>query len=390
MSVTTAPTFDPKSSGEIRVIDFDRADDISRKHELLSNYLKLKGFDALVLQQPHHFSWLTGGGDNTRRGSTAPAASILVTPEARVILCSNADSGQLFDRELSQMGFLLKERPWHEPASVLVEDVCRGRRIASDLCLPGTEDVSADLQDFRLDLSSYEQNLLRKVAREITHAVEATARNFEPGETESDIAGHLAHRLIRHQIQPVQLQVMADGQSRRYRHWSYGTDRVERHCIISAIGRKHGLHVGVSRTVCIGAPSEELESTHQLAMFAQAAGLLFSQPDWSLEETWKRVARIYEKFGNPDEWRVADQAEVLGYRYPEIPIRPHSTEKLRTGMPVYWHPSVRAAAVGDTLLVTSRGLEVLTPSENWPALTVSIKGVSINRPAILIREPASA
>jgi Xaa-Pro aminopeptidase len=225
------------------------------------------------------------------------------------------------------------------------------------------------------------------LAREVTHAVEATARNFVAGESEADIAGQLSHRLIRHQIEPVLLQVMADGQSRRYRHWSYGSDRVERHCIVTAIGRRHGLHAAVSRTACVGAPSEELHHTHELAMFLQATGLLFTQAGWTMRETWKRVARIYEKFGVPDEWRVADQADVIGYRMPEIALQPASPQVFRSGMPVFWHPSVRSSSAGDTMLVTSHGSEFLTHSESWPTLNVSVKGVRMNRPAILIREP---
>lgn len=387
MAVVTAPTFDPTSSGEIHVIDFDRYEEVVRRHDLLTSYQKLRGFDALVLQQPHNFAWLTCGGDNTRRGGTGSVAAVLVTHEARVILCNNVDSGQLFDRELTQMGFLLKERPWTQDAGVLIEDVCRGRRIGADTCLAGTEDVAADLQDFRLNLSSFELKEYRLLCQELTHAVEATARNFKAGDTEAEVAGHLSHRMLRHQIEPVLLQAMADGQSRRYRHWCYGTDRVERHCIISAVGRRRGLFAGVSRTVCVGAPSEELVETHNLAMFAQSAGILFSQPGWSMSETWKRVARIYEKFGVPDEWRVSDQADVLGYKFPEITFRPDSEIVFRPKMPVYWHPSVKSAGVGDTMLVGETGTEILTRSDSWPTFSVSVKGIAMERPAILIREP---
>jgi Xaa-Pro aminopeptidase len=285
------------------------------------------------------------------------------------------------------MGFLLKERPWSQDASVLIEDVCRGRRIGSDACLAGTEDITADLQDFRTNLSTFELYDYRVLAQELTHAVEATARNFNPGDTEAEVAGHLAHRMLRHQIEPVLLQAMADGQSRRYRHWCYGTDQIERHCIISTVGRRRGLYAGICRTVCIGAPSDELVETHNLATFVQSAGILFSQPGWSMDQTWKRVARIYEKFGVPDEWRVADQAEVLGYKFPEHPFRPDSDRVFRPQMPVYWHPSVRSACVGDTMLVGETGTEILTRSDTWPTFSVSVKGIAMDRPAILIREP---
>lgn len=33
----------------------------------------------------------------------------------------------------------------------------------------------------------------------------------------------------------------------------------------------------------------------------QATGMYFSQATWTIRETWKRVARIYEKFGHAEE-----------------------------------------------------------------------------------------
>lgn len=380
------PSF-PASSGEIPVLDTERAEIVSRRHLQLVDNLKQEMLDALLIEDPTNFAWLTCGGDSSRKGNAhRPVAAILVTPEARVVLCNNIDSGEIFDRELMGLGFQLKERPWTEDVAILRSDICRGRKVAVDRASVGREGSVVDLASFRMELAEREQQLLRDLSVEVTHAVEATARNFELGATESEIAGHLAHRLLRRQIEPVNLQVMADAQGWRYRHWSYGTDRVERHCVISAVGRRHGLHAGVTRTVAIGGRSEELENVHRLATLVQATGMYFTQPGWTVEETWKRVARIYEKFDVPDEWRCAEQAEVIGYSQSELLITPISQSKFRTGMAVFWHPSVRTSLVGDTMLITGKGGEILTRSTNWPSIGIQVKDVTIERPGILIRE----
>jgi Xaa-Pro dipeptidase len=399
MSMTALSPSPPMSSGEIQAVDFERAEEVARRHELLAEYLHLKGFDCLLLQDPANFAWLTCGGNNTRQGGSVPVAAILVTPDARVVLANNVDAGQLFDRELNGLGFLLKERPWTEAPHVLREDVCRGRKTASDSCLPGTRDVREELVDFRKNHTQREVNQFREVGRLIAHAVEATARNFEPGASEADVAGHLAYRLLRHQVEPVRIQVMADAQGWRYRHWAYGADRIERHCVISAVGRMRGLHAGATRTVCIGSPSEELQEVHHLATLIQATGIYFTQAGWSMQETWKRVARIYEKFGVPDEWRCAEQASLIGYRDCEATLLPAGAETFRQQTAVFWHPSVRSSQVGDTMLVGAPSgdaehpeqaehpkFEILTPMQNWPVLGVRVKGMNIERPGILIRE----
>lgn len=376
----------PMSSAEIPVVDPVRFQEVVRRKELLCEYLRLRGFDSLLIQDPANFSWLTCGGDNTRKGNSLPIAAALVTQDARVILSSNIDSGQIFDRDLMGLGFLLKERPWTEDLTVLRQDVCRGRKSASDTWFPGTEFVGNELMAFRLDCSQLETSRFRELGRDLTHAVEATARNFELGATEAEIAGHLAHRLIKHDIQPVQMQVMGDAQGWRYRHWSYGDEQVERHCVISAIGRRHGLHVGVCRTVCLGSPSDELQQVHRLASVVQATGLYFSQHGWKMEETWKRVMRIYEKFGVPDEWRCSEQADIIGYKPSEATFLPKSEQVLQSGNAVFWHPSVRSSLVGDTILIGETQHDVLTPCQNWPTISIQVKGQSVDRPSILIRE----
>lgn len=388
MSATALAPNSPMSSAEIPIVDPLRLEEVSRRKGLLCEYLRVKGYDSLLIQDPANFSWLTCGGDNTRKGNSSPVAAALVTPEARVILCCNVDSGQIFDRDLMGLGFLLKERPWTEDLNILRHDVCRGRKTAADTWFPGTENVAPDLVPFRVQYGQRELERFRELGRDVSHAVEATARNFEVGSTESEIAGHLAHRLIKHGIQPVQMQVMADAQGWRYRHWAYGEDRVERHCVISAVGRRHGLHVGATRTVCLGDPSTELQQVHKLASIVQATGLFFTQDGWKMEETWSRVSRIYEKFGVPDEWRCAEQADVIGYNVSETSLLPSSQHVFRQGQAVFWHPSVRSSLVGDTILVGAGHNEVLTSCQNWPIISVQVKGQTIERPSLLIREVA--
>jgi hypothetical protein len=385
MAVATM-AYDPVSSGEIHTIDLERADEVERRHGLLAEHLRLRDDDGLLLQRPSNFAWLTCGAENTRPGTTDVIASLFITKEARVVLSSAVDSGQIFDRQLNGLGFQLKERPWDEPRERLLQDLCRGRRVATDGCLDGLRAADRELADFRRTLTDREHEQLRALGRAVAHAVEATARNIHHGHTESEVAGHLAHRLLKHEIAPVRIQVMADGQGHRYRHWGYGLDQIERHCVITAVARQHGLHVGVSRTVSFGEPPGILLDSHQLAALVQATGMFFSQAGWELTETWLRVQRIYEKFGVPEEWRHAEQAEVIGYEACELPVTSQSVHQLASGSALFWHPSVNAAACGDTILVLPDRCEVITGVDDWPQLGVQVKGTTINVPDVLCRE----
>jgi Xaa-Pro aminopeptidase len=382
-SLVEPPPF--QSSGELPVISPERAGDIEQKHQRVAQLLKDNRFSALLLQRPWNLAWFTSGADFTRNGSSETTASLFLLPDARVVLSNNIDSRQLFEGSLAGLGFQLKERPWHENPAVLVEDLCRGRVVASDSGIARTTDVSEKLLNLRLPLNPLECERLRELGLQVAHAVEATARNFACGVSEAEIAGQLAHRLLKHKVLPERLQVCGDGISQRFRHWTPSDDPVERFCTLTAIGRREGLCAAVTRTVCFGEIPDDLRAAYQIVLMTQATGMYFSQAGWSVSETWKRVARIYEKFGHTEEWEFADQAEVIGYRPCELRVTPTSDFTLLPGMAMFWHPSVGPVSIGDTMLIGPNGLEVLTPTEQWPMTKVDVKGSAILRPDILQR-----
>src|SRR5579872_4681419 len=119
----------PLSSGEFEFTDPDRYEDIDRKQERVAEFLSRKKYDALLLKQPCNFAWFTVGADCPRHAGGDSSASLFITPEARVVVTNNVDSGQLFDRQLGGLGFQLKQRPWHDGQASLIEDLCRGRNV---------------------------------------------------------------------------------------------------------------------------------------------------------------------------------------------------------------------------------------------------------------------
>ena len=371
------------SSGELPALDPARAADVEQKHRLVADFLTSHHYDGLLLQKAGNFAWFTSGGDCTRGASSSTIAALFITPDARVVLTTNADSARIFDHELPGLGFQVKERPWHEPRHLLTDDLCRGRTVASDTGYGGTNEVSVHLSQLRLPLSGLDCDRMRETGRLVAHAVEATARNCHPGRSEAEIAGELVHRLVKRGVWPERVQVCADGQGERYRHWTFGTGVPEHYCVISAVGRKGGLCAAAARTVSFGEPPRELRGTHHRALLMQATGMFFSRADWEVYSVWDRVQRIYEKFGYPDEWRAAPQAELIGYEPAELPIVPRSEFQLEARMPVHWHPSIGPALVSDTILIGESGFELLTPMESWPRVTVEVKGIAIARPDIL-------
>ena len=374
---------EPLSSAEFAAIDADRMDEVARRHKLVIDFLKQEGYDALLLQNPANMTWFTAGG-LFQRGGSGTSAALFITPEARVIVCNNVDTPQILDFETPHLGFQLKERPWMEPRSVLIGDLCRGRKVASDQPFGSATDVGPRMLEMRLPLHESDWPTLRLAGRAAAHAVEATLRALSIGRTEAEVAGEIAHRLIKHQVVPERIQVFADGRALRYRHWTYSDAPIRSFCSVSVTCRHRGLHVGVARTVCLEPPSAEFLAAFEKAALVMASGMYFSQVDWELFEVWNRIKRIYEKSGAADEWRLADQADVVEYELGSVPLVPSSEYRLSAGVPVFWHPSVGPVMAGDSVLVTPSGSEILTPAKDWPTVPISVKSAAVPIPAILV------
>ena len=376
----------PLSSGEIEISDPDRYEDIDRKQERVAAFLARKKYDALLLCQPANFAWFTSGAECPRDLSGECSAALFITPDARVVAADNISASVLFDRHLAGMGFQLKQRAWHQGRSSLLDDLCRGRNVACDLPRSIGVDESAEFAAFRLPLSVLECERLRKLGQAAAHAVEATARHIEPGQTEAEIAGQLANRLLRHEVHPVVLRAVADGRGRAYRHWNFGDNLLRRWCVVSATVRRWGLHCCAARTVVFGSPADDLVSAyHQAAMLA-ATGIFFSQPGWTFSAVWPKVRRIYDKQGIHDEWQLGDQADVMGYSANESRLFPTSEFPLLPRTPICWHPNVRGAQIADTMLVSEDASEIVTPFSEWPEMCVTVKGQAVKLPDLLVRE----
>ena len=364
-----------------------RRADVDAKQLLVGDLLKQLGRDGLLLTLPEHFSWMTAGG--TPRGVLDPATSpvLYYTCDARWVLCCNTDSQRLFDEEIEELGFQIKEWPWHANRESFLAELCAGRKLASDVPIGADVlNVGARLATMRRVLTPYEQAALLTIGAVVSHAVEATCRTLQRNETEREIAAQVAHRLMHRGILPVHVGVAVDGRSRHYRRHGYTSTPLSSFATITATGRKYGLHATAARMVCLGQPSSDLRSEINAVARVTAGYVAATWPDAFPREILQTGKRIYLLSGHEHEWLQAPPGYVTGHCAVELPFQPHGDELLQTGWPVVWQASAGAAMSADTFLVREEGALLITPSENWPQKLVRIQGADVVRPDILVRE----
>lgn len=385
MAVGIQKEFHPLSSGEFDLTDPERFEDIDRKHQRVSEYLIAHDFDGIFLQRTHNLAWFTSGATCPERSPGLAAATLFITPEARLCVTNNAESSYLFEKQFGGLGFQLKERPWHEGRNGLLDDLCRGRSVASDTGYGETIRADADVDKLRLPLEPIECGRMRQLGKFVAHAVEATARNVEPGHSESEIAGHLSHRLLKHEVVPLRLHVAADGRAARFPSWTYSNLPLNRWCLISAIGMRWGLCCAATRIMSFDKPEAPVMAAFQAASLVEASAVFFSRTGVPFSEIWPKVKRIYEKVEHPDEWRSREQADLIGYLPSETALVPQSDRLLEPNLAVHWHPGIGPIQLGDTLLITPESPEIVTVPDQWPLLGITVKGEPVNLPDMLIR-----
>lgn len=380
------PTVDPIADHLDPALAERRAD-VEEKHRRIVDYLERNGLDAVILTRADSIGWFTGGADlgRTLTGDHA-SVQLFVNKTSRAVLADNVQSARVFEEELAGLGFHLKERPWYDDPQEIIDELAHGKKVVTDNGVRGLDRDVEGLQTLRLTLTHRERQILRELGRTLTLAVEATARNFHPGETEADVAGHLAHRLFRERIVPQEIRIAGDDRLARYRQFTIQAAPIRRRATIAVSGRRQGVCASVTRTVAFGPIDDATRQAHYLASMVDATLIYFSRPNEPVSEVFRRARRIYEKFGHPDEWMLDYQGFITGHHPRERALKPDDAFLLRPEMAVRWSPSVGACSTEDTIVVDARGgYEIVTESQNWPKIGVQVKGYSLPRPSILIR-----
>ncbi len=381
------PLPDPAADHGDGAIALRRAD-VEEKQRRVAALLDATGHDAVVLGRADSIAWFTSGGDLGQcLGSEMASVLLFVNRNCRAVVTDNVQSARVFEEELAGLGFQLKERPWFDDPGRIVAELGHNKRVLSDLgqCSSPWPRDPDPLRALRLPLTSLERQRLRELGRTLALAVEATCRNFDRGETEADVAGHLAHRLIREGVVPVDLRVAGDDRLARYRQPTFKAAPIRKRATIAVTGRRHGLCAALTRTVSFGHPDPEFEKQHGLAAMIDATCIYFSRPQEPVSGVFRRARRIFEKFGHPHEWTLDYLGHAIGYTPREVLLLPDSPATLHAGTALCWSPSIGPARSEDTVVIDERGYEAVTDAQNWPKLEVTVKGFLLTRPGILER-----
>lgn len=387
---TPAPT---EVQTEVEAIDpqvLKRRADIDAKQARIATMLEEIGCEGVVLLMPAHVAWFTGGMNVRGLIADGERPGVYTNGRQRWLLASNIDAQRLFDEELDGLGFQLKEWQWSVGRPVLLGELVAGKRFATDRPFPNMPMVNDRLRPELRPLTEFEQGLYVDLGRAVAHAVEATARNVEPGESEREVAGHMAHRLYRHGVEVTTLSVAADDRARKVRRAGFTDARIDRTCFLQATGYRDGLYATVSRTISFGPPADEFRKDYDLAARMAAVYRAMSVPNESVGTAAEFARKLVANTPHEYEWRHSQPGYGAGRFAVEELRKAGQDEKFALGWPLVWQAKIGAAAIVDTVIVDQYAALPVTPPEGWPYKRIKMRERFFDVPDVLVRVPSES
>ncbi len=369
-----------------------RAAEYRRKLTSLRELMARQEWEWVLLQSPGSFAWLSGGGRSFIVAGDPRGVGFLLASQASVhLLAANIEIPRLPDEELAGLDLTVQAVPWPEffadpvPA---VRAITGGAVLASDLPLPGAVDGSSQLRELRSRLGADDIARYRLLGRDTALAVEQTAREVGPGESEFSAAARLQEKLNRSGIVAPVLLVASDRRIWTHRHPLPTGKAIERYLMLVACALRDGLWCSITRLAHFGKPDPDLSARAAACAQVDSAYIAASVPGNTVEQAFTAGRSAYAAQGYPDEWRLHHQGGPAGYGSREFFAGTGPDLQIQFGHSFAWNPSIAGVKSEDTVIVTGSPdgaprSEVITETGDWPQL--SGPGQALPRPAILLR-----
>jgi len=359
-------------------------DEFQAKQQRIRLLLQDRGLAALHLRRAASFAWATCGASSLVNQATSfGEASLLVTPQARYVICNNIEAPRLIDEEgLEAQGWEMRVTPWHEGGDALRTLLPPGL-FGADEPEQGAVDLSLEVARLRSDLTPEEGQRFRELGKLSSQAISAATRAVQPGQSEQEIASRLSRECDNLGVQAIVNLVASDDRVYRFRHPLPTNKRVERYAMLVLCARQAGLICSVTRLVHFGKLPAELARRQEAIARVDAHWIQATRPGRTVGDVFREGVAAYREAGFPEEWRRHHQGGPVGYEPREWLARPGSPEIIHTGQAYAWNPSIEGIKMEDTQMVGQAGAEILTSCSDWPVIEVGLDGTRFPRPAIL-------
>ncbi len=360
------------------------AAEFKAKFNRLKLWIKRKHLSGVLLSTRANYSWLACGHTNHIRSDVERGvASLWVTPQGVELWCNNIEENRFRAEEAKGLPFQYRIHPWYEPFSP--KKILKGRTASDDGAF-GTLNLKDEIAELRWCLTQEEVSRYRKVGALAGQAMEVAGHQLKRGWTEIQAAAELSKELVVRGLEASVVLVAADERLRRFRHPLPTAHKIKQTVMMVICAKGHGLIANLTRLVHFGPLSLDLKLRHRACLSVECALWAASRPGVEAGLAFRAGAAEYSLQGFPGEWKKHHQGGPTGYETRDYLATLGERRKLQLNQAIAWNPSITGTKSEDTVLATSKGLELLTPTPRWPMVKVEYGGQKYLRPDILERK----
>ncbi|MCX5855899.1 MAG: peptidase M24, partial [Deltaproteobacteria bacterium] len=121
-------------------------------------------------------------------------------------------------------------------------------------------------------------------------------------------------------------------------------------------------------------------------VFIDCAFMAASRPGVPAREVLRKGVEAYGAKGYPEEWKLHHQGGSIGYNPRDYRVNPETPDIIQENQAFAWNPSITGTKSEDTILATSRDVELITKPVLYPTLSCEAEGSTFVRPNILEKD----
>lgn len=346
------------------------------RRQAVSAALAERQLDAMLVTSPANVRYLTG--------FTGSNGALLVLPHDQAVFFTDPRYTIQAGREVACetqvcRGPILPtlalaavkqrvRRLGFERASISYEgfEVLRGKLPPKTALLP----VAGWVETLRMVKSPAEIERIRRSVETNSKAFEAAVRRVRPGICERDLAAEIEHQMHRLGAEKPSFEtIVAAGERSALPHAHPTGARVEAQdlLLVDMGAFQEGYASDMTRMLFLGQPGARVKRLHRAVLEAQLAAVDAIRPGVTTASVDRQARAVLKKYKLEDKF-VHSTGHGLGLEIHELPrIGRKDKTRLAAGMVITIEPGVYLEGFGgirieDTVVVTQRGCEVLTPT----------------------------
>lgn len=355
--------------------------EIKEKLKRLRGLLKAKKLQGILLSSRANFSWLSGGRSNhVRSDSEKGVASLWVTEKDVELWCNSIEEKRFKEEETQGLPFAYRTYPWYEGLKPAF------KKGASDDGAYGLPSLKEEISQLRWALTPEEIQRYQKVGKLSGDAMQAVGNRLGKGWRENQVAAELSEELILRGLEPSVVLIGSDERLRRFRHPIPKDKPIENTVMMVICAKGWGLIANLTRIVHFGPMPMDLKLKHHACLEVECAMWAKMAAGAEARTVFEAGVSEYSNQGYPDEWKKHHQGGPTGYETRDYLATPTCRNKMVENQAFAWNPSITGTKSEDTVLLTKKGLELLTPTPQWPMVKVRYGGKDYLRPDILVKK----